>query len=491
MNPGPYPFIARLIGWLLLPVWLAHTVWRSLRDGKLLFLQQRLGFAIPLLQESPKQQQEPNGEQSGTPKTVWVHATSVGEVITVLPLLRQLKNYHPELQFLLTTTTPTGKAVAVSGAADLGLADLRHAYLPIDYTFPVTRFIKRTKPHCVLIVETEIWPCLYRQCYKRNVPVAIINGRISEKTLRATRGLAAKTIAPALTSTLASVNRILARSESDAGSFNALLALYKPGPGVRATTSSSSSLAEKPPVIVCGNLKQLQQPAARSETGYVAESVNGTKAESITNSGTAEERTFNGRLICLLASTHDGEEIQLVKAWMSLKRKELFIVVPRHPERGKRILAQLRELGVESCLRSDEKNPPATTQVYIADTLGELRYFYEHAYAAFVGGSLVPVGGHNILEAAQAGCAIVVGPHMHNFNEEFSLLSEAGAIQQSDNANGVVTVLATLLDDRKKNVLQTQRAFHALNNQEAGSAQQILNNYLENLQSLFETPERK
>ena len=451
MNSRPpsssYPFLARLTSWALLPVWLLHTLWRSLHDGKLLYLQQRLGFSL-----------KDAVDQLPATQPVWVHAASVGEVNTVVPLLLQMQKNQPELHFLITTFTPTGKQVALSLAASTHL-QCRHVYLPIDNHFPVARFLTQLKPRCALIVETEIWPCLYHQCNKKDIPIALINGRISDKTRRVTRGLAAITIAPALSSALACVKLVLARSAADAEGFEELATI------------------DTPRIVVCGNLKHIQQPATTAETENVLSAdVLPTDVLPANSRDTAN---------CLLASTHNDEEIQLVTAWLQQQRDEQLIIAPRHPERGRKLLTQVRQLCQASCLRSENKNPPAATRIYIADTLGELRYFYENSTVAFIGGSLVPVGGHNILEAAQAGCAIVVGPHMQNFEEEFALLRNADAIQQCNDATAVITTLTALLDNKEQCREQANRAQQALNNDERNAAKEILGNYLQQLNSFL------
>lgn len=437
MNSAVY----RIITWLLLPAWLAHTVWRSLRDGKTAFLLQRIG-----IYKNPQRHR------------IWVHAASVGEVNTVIPLLVKLRDLHPHSSFLLTTTTPTGKQVAETGAKKAGISNLVHAYLPIDYSFPVSRFLKQMKPSCALVVETEIWPCLYAHCEKQSVPLAIINGRLSEKTRRITTGLAAKTIAPALTSALASADLILARSEADANGFTQLLEFAE----------AHNHLNAKPDIYCAGNLKHLQL----------------TQASSVTNA-TDIATQFQGRTTCLLASTHDNEEDQLVREWLKLQRRELLIVVPRHPERGGKIETGIRNLGAQCCRRTVEKTPPDTTQIYIADTLGELEQFYGSAAVTFVGGSLVAVGGHNILEAAQAGCAIVVGPQMYNFEEELRLLQQANAIMQAETAHDVVAKLAQLLDDDKERMAQAQRAKVLLQSRSEVAEAEILDNYLQRLRTFL------
>lgn len=429
MNSAVY----RIIAWFLLPAWLAHTVWRSLRDGKSGFLLQRCGIYRNLPQQR-----------------IWVHAASVGEVNTVIPLMARLQAINPQQRFLLTTTTPTGKQVAEAGTETTGINDLVHAYLPLDYGFAVSRFLKQVDPRCALVVETEIWPCLYAHCEKQSIPIALINGRLSEKTRRITRGLAAKTIAPALTSALASVNLILARSDADAIGFEQLLAF-----------ASAHNTADQPPAIhSCGNLKQMRQSNPHP------------------HSGTTDAATeFHGRPSCLLASTHDDEEQRLVREWLKLERRELLVVVPRHPERGRKLEIQFKNLGIDCCRRSVEKQPPPATQVYIADTLGELLHFYRSSGVSFIGGSLVPVGGHNILEAAQMGCAIVVGPEMYNFEEEFSLLQRGKAIIQSPNAVAVVAQLARLLDNPIEREAQAMRAKELLDDRSAGASADIFENY--------------
>ncbi len=397
---------------LLLPVWFCHAILKSLRDRDLTYLRERLGMV-------PKEPQN-----SGI--RLWVHCASVGEVNTVMPLLKQLQQMQGDIRFTVTTFTQTGKQVFENS----GLNNSRHCYLPIDHTWTVTRFLRRSKPDYGLIVETEIWPCLYRACSRQQIPLSLINARISPKTLRLTEGVASKTILPLLADAVSTLSMVIARSAKDQAAIEQLLS-----GNVSANTTSNVP----PPIEIGGNLKN-----------DVSLSTDDKNADKTTPPLSRE--------YCLLASTHEDEEYQLCKEWITRNRKELLVIVPRHPERGEKLATSLGTLCNNIVLRSQQPdsqyNNTVTvdpeTRIYVADTLGELQRFYRFAGVTFTGGSLVPVGGHNVLEPARSRCAIVSGPHTHNFDAEISTLREAEALMVANDAAAAVDALITLFDDDQK-----------------------------------------
>lgn len=407
---------------LLSPVLVLLTLWQATRRGGRRYLAERLGLHRTRL---------PAG-------AVWVHAASVGEVNTVAPLVAALHQAEPERPILLTTVTPTG---AQAAARRLG-ADIRHAYLPLDWPGAVRRFLRRSRPACALIMETEIWPQLYVACARAGVPITLINGRLSPRTLRAGGWLRAR-----YAEALGRVRAVLARSEEDAGRFISL--------GAAPTR-----------VQAVGNLKFAAAAAMPSQVD-----------------------AFDlGRPYDLAASTHEDEERQLVAQWLR-HTDTLLVIAPRHPERAPAILRQLAVLPALTApgavaVRSRGETVGAQTRVYLADTFGELAGFIAGARLVVMGGSLVPVGGHNVLEVARQGKAPLFGPHMHNFTEEVRLLREAGAALQFDTAEALGAGLAPLLAQPDRLAELGQRAQAAVAGQQG-----VLEAYVQALAGACSTAE--
>lgn len=395
---------------LLSPALLLLTLWQATRRGGRRYLAERLGLHRTHL---------PAG-------AVWVHAASVGEVNTVAPLVAALREAEPERPILLTTVTPTGAQAAESrlGATPDAGAQVLHAYLPLDWPGAVRRFLRRTRPACALIMETEIWPQLYAGCERTGVPITLINGRLSPRTLRAGGWLRAR-----YAEALGRVRAVLARGEEDAGRF--------------------VSLGAAPArVQAVGNLKFAAAAAMPAQIAAID----------------------LGRPYDLAASTHEDEERQLAAQWLR-HSDTLLVIAPRHPVRAPAILRQLAGLPALAApgavaVRSRGEAVGAQTRVYLADTFGELAGFIAGARLVVMGGSLVPVGGHNVLEAARQGKAPLFGPHMHNFTEEVRLLREAGAALQFDNAEALGAGLEPLLAQPDRLAELGQRAQAAVAGQQ-------------------------
>ena len=360
------------------------TVGQALRRGGWRYAMQRLGWAYPRLTQHP----------------IWLHAASVGEVIAALPLIERLQARYPGVTIVLTTTTPTGATVATTRLP----ASVLHVYLPIDWQSAVRRFLRTTQPCCALIMETELWPNLYRRCNALGIPLVLINGRLSARTLRA---------GPWMRSvygiTLAQIDAVLARSEADRAAFVELGA-----PAQRVT--------------VIGNIKF---SAGAGGHDIVPIHV--------------------GRPYLLAASTHHDEELQLAHLWRNLAHGEhLLVIAPRHPQRAKAILQQLEAVQLKVAVRSRGDAVTAQTDVYLTDTLGELPALISGADIVFMGGSLVPVGGHNILEPARAGKAMVFGPYMRNFADEARALLAANAALQVRDVAELGEHITRLLTDPQR-----------------------------------------
>ena len=309
---------------------------------------------------------------------LWLHCASVGEVNTALPLLHELHQRNPQQNFLITTNTPTGAEIVTRQQQPY----LFHAYLPFDWMLSVTLFITTVKPTALYVMETELWPNLFSICHSRKIPVVIINGRLSPKTT-STYLWVRKVLGQLLLLT----DHIYARSEADRAAF------IKLG-------------ADSNKVSLIGNLKY-SPPSSRL----------------------IEKPSVNGEYI-VAASTHADEEIKILQCWLKLDRPELLVIAPRHPERREEILKQLHSLTDSVAVRSRNDEITDKTRVYLLDTVGELNNWFAGARLVIMGGSFIPRGGHNLLEPAHFGKAVIFGPSMENFYEEARLmLSKHAAVQ--------------------------------------------------------------
>jgi 3-deoxy-D-manno-octulosonic-acid transferase len=348
--------------------------------------------------------------------TLWLHAVSVGEAEAAFPLVRALLRRYPAHRMLVTTTTPTGSARV---QAVLGNA-VDHVYLPYDMPGAVERFLDHFRPALAVVMETEIWPNLFHVCGKRGIPLAVVNARLSEKSARGYAKLASLT-----QSSLANVHLIAAQTEADAARFRAIGA-----PADR--------------VVVTGNIKyDMELPTDLAAQGAALRA-----------------RLFGRRPVWIAASTHDGEETSVLEAYGRLRGTVpdvLLLLVPRHPERFDAVHALCRAAGYRVARRS-ENQTAGDADIFLLDAMGELRLFYATADIAFVGGSLVPVGGHNVLEPAALGLSILFGPYMHHFDEAArGLLAAGGAVQVAD-ARELAARLADWLPNRDTRTVVGARA---------------------------------
>lgn len=320
---------------------------------------------------------------------IWVHAVSVGEVQAAESMIRALLELYPEYSILMTTVTATGAAHVTELFGD----EVAHAYAPYDLPDVVSRFIDRVRPRLAIVMETELWPNLFRACRRKNVPLLLVNARLSDGSLagyRRFRRLIAKT--------LEAVTQIGARTPLDAERFRELG-------------------ADPERIRVSGNLKFEQHlPAGLFERA-------------------AQLRREWGvnRPVWIAGSTHEGEDEHVLDVFRELRKDIpdcLLVLVPRHPERFAAVAELCRQRGYRSVLRSERLPCEPDTAVFIGDSMGELLMFYAAADVAFVGGSLVDIGGHNMLEPAALGVPVVTGGHVANFAAVCELLLNAGACRQ-------------------------------------------------------------
>jgi 3-deoxy-D-manno-octulosonic-acid transferase len=376
--------------YLLAPITVYHLIWRGLRQPAYF---QRWQERYALYGDRPAM------------RTLWVHAVSVGEVNAAVPLVNALRRARPDLRLLVTTITPTGSERVHAAWGDA----VEHVYVPYDLPGAVGRFLAHYRPHAALIMETELWPSLLFGCRDHRIPAVILNARLSERSLRGYRVLA-----PLVARALRTVRTIAAQSHADGERFVRL--------GARPDQ-----------VLEVGNLKfDVAVPDRLDE--FAAQC----------------RRCAGARPVWIAASTHEDEEAAVIAIHRRLRAQFpdlLLLWAPRHPERFRVVADAARAAGWQVSTRSRQQWPGAGDAVFVVDTLGELMSFYACADVAFVGGSLQAIGGHNLLEPAATGTAIVTGPHLHNFVEIAQRLEDAGALRVVPDADGVREALADLLTD--------------------------------------------
>jgi 3-deoxy-D-manno-octulosonic-acid transferase len=350
---------------------------------------------------------------------VWIHGASVGEVLAAAALIERLRSLN--LRILLTSGTVTSAAIVAKRFP----ADIIHQYVPYDSPRYVARFLDHWKPSLALFIESDLWPNLILSSAARRLPMVLINGRMSHRSFPRWRK-----ISSTISALLGRFDVCLAQSQVDAERFAAL--------GSRN-------------VITTGNLK-LDVPAPPADAAKLERLMAVTR----------------GRPIIVAASTHPGEEDILLDVHKTLAGffpQLLTVIVPRHPDRGEAIARIITESGLHAGLRSHEDLPTATNDIYVADTMGELGLFYRLAPIVFMGGSLVPRGGQNPIEAIKLGASIVHGPHVFNFTDVYQALDQAGGARQADRQEALVKQLGQLLADpvaREASVVASTRVVEQL-----------------------------
>ncbi|WP_332765299.1 lipid IV(A) 3-deoxy-D-manno-octulosonic acid transferase [Pseudomonas koreensis] len=342
------------------------------------------------------------------PGGIWVHAVSVGESIAAAPMIRALLQRYPQLPITVTCMTPTGSERIQALFANE--PRIQHCYLPYDLPCAAARFLDRAQPKLAVIMETELWPNHIHQCAKRGIAVALANGRLSQRSAKG-YGRFSKLTAPML----AEMSLFAVQTEAEAQRFRDL--------GARPET-----------VEVTGSIKfdliidpQLLQRAAELRAQWQALE----------------------RPVWIAASTHEGEDEVVLDAHRRLLANHpdaLLILVPRHPERFNSVFELCRREGFATVRRSSGAPVDAQTSVLLGDTMGELLFLYALADSAFVGGSLVANGGHNLLEPAALAKPVISGPHLFNFLDIAAQLREAGALAEVDDAEGLAVEVQRLFE---------------------------------------------
>ena len=387
-------FAYAVLTYLLSPVYALYWLFRGISERAYLDrFGQRFGFGYPSL----------------TGGCIWLHAVSVGEVQAAAPLVRALARQFPERQLLITTVTPTGAA----RVARLFGEAVTHCYMPFETPHSVHNFFAATRPQLALVMETEIWPNLYYACGKRKIPLVLVSARISPKSVVSYRRML-----PLFRETLSYGIVIAAQSAADAERFMSL-----------GTSPERTS--------VTGNIKfDIELDAGLSGKGR-----------------DERQRLFGNRPVWIAASTHEREEEQILTAHRLLQEKlsdALLILIPRHPERFAAVRSLLSKQQFRFVARTDEVPCTPQTEVFLGDTMGEVPLFYAASDIAFVGGTLVPVGGHNLLEPAALGRPIITGPHLFNTQEIADMFAELGASLVVESAAELAAALHALFSNRQQ-----------------------------------------
>jgi 3-deoxy-D-manno-octulosonic-acid transferase len=361
---------------------------------------------------------EPGADRPSGP-LIWIHGASVGEIASVIPLIEQFRKQNTDV--LVTSGTVTSAALAEQRLP----RGVIHQFVPLDIPAYWRRFLDHWQPDLVLLVESDLWPNLIVETSERRVPLILVNGRVSDDSFQSWQRFS-RTIA----NLLDRFDLCLARTEEDATRLRELGA---------------------PRVVATGNLK-LDVPAPPAREDMLRQLVS----------------AIAGRPVIAAASTHPGEETVALAAHRVLRAnfpKLLTVIAPRHPERGAGVAALAAQSGLRAVLRSQGALPDASTDIYVADTLGELGLLYRLAPIVFIGGSVVRHGGQNPIEPAKLGAAILHGPHVGNFREIYAALDEAGGALEIADAGDLARAAADWLAHPQKRAQATELALTIVDQQ--------------------------
>lgn len=395
-------FLYNIALWLALPFIVAYHLYRSVSRGRPPAFAERFGQLDPSLADAVAGRQ-----------TVWVHAVSVGETIAVKPLLKALKERFPGVTVVLSNVTETGRSIAAK------TPEVDHCvYFPFDYRFATKRVLERVRPALVVVVETEIWPNFLRSAREMGIPAVLVNGRISDRSFG--RYLKLRRF---FRPVLANVTEFCMQTAEDC---RRIIAIGADPDRVHVAKNLKYDIPVTPPAD--DKRRELR------ETLKIPADV----------------------MVITAGSTHAGEEETVLAAYRRLVAAgvDCFLVLaPRHPERSGQVAELLRNAGMPLAVRTaldGRESAFRPGEVLLVDTVGELMKLYAVSDVAFVGGSLVPTGGHNLLEPASLGVPVVFGPHMHNFRESAALILACGGGMQVRDGEELTAVLQSLLGDRAK-----------------------------------------
>ncbi len=389
--------------WIVaLPLVVARLFWRGRKEpGYRQHIGERFGLYASTRASQP---------------VIWVHAVSVGETRAAEPLIRQLMQAYPNHRILLSHMTPTGRA---TGAQLFPDDQLQQCYLPYDIPYLVGRLIRHFQPAICILMETEVWPNLIYACRQRAVPVALVNARLSLKSLHK-----AERLAPLIRPASASISCIAAQTEADAERIRQLGAV-----NVQVTGNSKFDVQQQPEQI---------------------------------RAGKALRRQFGQRAVLLCASTREGEEALILSAFtQAALGNMLLVIVPRHPQRFDEVARLIEQQGLSMQRRSTlgVADLPAETRVLLGDSMGEMTCYFASADLAYIGGSLLPLGGQNLIEACAVATPVILGPHTFNFAAISEDAIQAGAALRIQSAGELMSLTVSLLANQTQ---RQQMSDHAL-----------------------------
>lgn len=368
-----YRYLYTLLLYTAIPFILLRLLWRSGRlEGYRQRLLERFGYIDSI---------------DADVRSIWIHAVSIGEVVAAIPLIKALQKHYPHHTLIITTTTPTGSSQVQK---NFDTKRVRHVYLPYDLPAPIKRFLTRVHPQFAIIMETELWPNLLHYTNQQNIPVLLANARLSEHSMQNYQRIDGMT-----KKMLSEITCVAAQSDADGNRFIRLGLLPKQ-------------------LVITGNIKfDLHIPT------------------SLIQQGKSLRKNWGTRPTLIAASTHEGEEIILLEAFRQLRThvpQAFLILVPRHPDRFAKVAQLCEIIGFSTVKRSLQQIPTKKTDILLGDTMGELCLLYAASDVAFVGGSLVPVGGHNLIEPAALHLPLISGHYLHNFLAVSELLKKANAL---------------------------------------------------------------
>lgn len=391
-----------LFFYLAVPVLLLRLLWRSMKNpGYRQHIKERFGFVPHQMSKQP----------------IWLHAVSLGETIAATPLIKALLKRYPQSPLIITSTTPTGRAQVHKAFKD----QVINYYLPYDLPDCVARFLRHIHPKIGIIIETELWPNLLTACQQRHIPMILTNARLSHKSY-----LGYHRVATISRDMMQALSHVCSQAHEDGQRFIDL--------GL-----------EPKRMTVSGNIKfDLEL------------------ADDLIAKGQALRNEWGeNRPVWLVASTHEGEEAMILQAFNKVQQQfpnALLALVPRHPERFNKIAFLCKEQGFTIAHRSQSEAVQAGTAIMLGDTMGELMLLFAASDLTFVGGSLVPIGGHNLIEPAALGLAILTGPHLHNFTEVSKILIEAQACKVLNDQQAIAEAVIDLFANPSKCRAMGQRA---------------------------------
>jgi 3-deoxy-D-manno-octulosonic-acid transferase len=390
--------------WLALPLVMARLWWRGRKEpGYRQNLGERLGFYRQTARD-----------------VIWVHAVSVGETRAAEPLIDALLREYPQSTILLTHMTPTGRATGKQLFAKHAPRVVQ-SYLPYDTGWMIGRFLRHFTPRICILMETEVWPNVMAQCTQYRVPVALVNARLSERSLAKAQRLSALMVDAAR-----AMSCVAAQTEADAARLKQFGA-----PNVHVTGSVKFDVTPPPEALAKG-------AAMRAQIG--------------------------GRPVLLCASTREGEEELILDALPKTGMEDvLLVIVPRHPQRFDEVAQMVEKRGLELRRRSALSNAPIPSgvRVLLGDSMGEMFAYYAASDTAFIGGSLLPLGGQNLIEACAVGKPVLIGPHTFNFSVVSEDALAAGAAQRVTDAKAMVSAAMRLLhtDSERRAMGERAQAF--------------------------------